>query len=137
MSISSEQIKLVKSSLKHIVNKSGAVADDFYDNLFERSPAAKSLFKTDMIEQKSKLMATIITVMESLDEIQVIRNLLADLGKRHLDYKVSKDDYGIAGEALLFSLEKNLGSDFTEEIKDAWHAAYAVAAEIMMSSYPK
>ena len=137
MSISPEQIILVKSSLKHIVNKCGTVADDFYEIMFERSPAVKSLFKSDMIVQKNKLMATIVTIMESLGEIQVIRNLLVDLGKRHLGYKVSKDDYGIAGEALLLSLEKNLGSDFTEEVKDAWHAAYAVAAEIMMSGYPK
>ncbi|MFA9474286.1 MAG: globin domain-containing protein [Filomicrobium sp.] len=44
---------------------------------------------------------------------------MQDLGRKHVDYGVKDEHYQPVGEALIFTLEKGLGGDFTPEVKDA------------------
>ena len=39
--------------------------------------------------------------------------------------------YDTVGEALLWTIERELGEDFTPEVKDAWVAFYTLLARIM------
>ncbi|MGE5148514.1 MAG: globin domain-containing protein, partial [Rhodospirillaceae bacterium] len=55
------------------------------------------------------------------------------LGERHKGYGVTADHYAPVGAALLWTLEKGLGADFTPETKEAWTAAYTALAGVMSS----
>ena len=46
-------------------------------------------------------------------------------------YGVTADQYAPVGAALLWTLEKGLGPDFTPETKAAWTEAYTVLAGVM------
>jgi hemoglobin-like flavoprotein len=104
----------------------------FYDDLFQRDPRLRSLFKEDMAEQRQKLMSMLGTAVANLRQWDKIAAAVRALGERHVTYGVTRADYDTVGAALIATLQKGLGDDFTPEIRDAWVACYtAIAAEML------
>jgi len=132
--MTSEQIELVQSSFKKVVPIAGTAADLFYDRLFEVAPEVRSMFPQDMKEQKAKLMGMLGTAVTNLHKLETILPAVKELGQRHKSYGVTTAHYAPVGAALLWTLEKGLGPDFTPEVKAAWSETYAVLAGVMTSA---
>jgi nitric oxide dioxygenase len=47
---------------------------------------------------------------------------------------VTPEHYDYVGEALLFTLGKGLGDDFTPETKDAWTETYGILSSVMIDA---
>jgi hemoglobin-like flavoprotein len=58
--------------------------------------------------------------------------VLRELGRRHLRYGVKPVHYETVGAALLATLEKGLGKDFTPPVREAWVVCYTSIAREMM-----
>ena len=69
----------------------------------------------------------------NLHQLDTILPAVKALGERHKGYGVTADHYAPVGAALLWTLEKGLGADFTPETKEAWTAAYTALAGVMSS----
>ncbi|MBZ5557842.1 MAG: hemin receptor [Acidobacteriia bacterium] len=114
------------------------IADDaaalFYRRLFEIDPALRPMFKGDMTEQRRKLMQMITAAVKGLDRLDQLVPVVEDLGRRHANYGVADAHYDTVGEALLWTLEKGLGSAFTPQVKDAWATVYGVLATTMKNA---
>jgi hemoglobin-like flavoprotein len=128
-----EQITLVQTSFKKVVPIAGTAADLFYGRLFEIAPQVRPLFPDDMTEQKSKLMAMLVTAVSNLHQLETILPTVKALGERHKGYGVTPEHFAPVGAALLWTLEKGLGPDFTPETKAAWTEAYTALAGVMTS----
>ena len=126
-----EQKIMVQNSFQKVATIADTAAELFYNRLFELDPALKPLFKGDIKEQGRKLMKMIGMAVAGLDELGALIPIIQDLGKRHITYGVKDDDYDTVAEALLWTLEKGLGADFTPEVKLAWTAVYQVLAKVM------
>jgi len=131
MSLTSEEIKLVQDSWAKVVPISETAAELFYGRLFELDPNLKALFKTDIKSQGDKLMTMLNTAVNGLTNLEAIVLAVQELGVRHVQYNVKEKDYGTVAEALLWTLGKGLGDDFTEEVKAAWTKVYTVLASVM------
>jgi hemoglobin-like flavoprotein len=129
-----EKIELVQSSFKKVVPIAGTAADLFYDRLFEIAPEVRRLFPQDMKDQKSKLMAMLGTAVANLHKLETILPAIKALGDRHKGYGVTSAHYAPVGAALLWTLEKGLGNDFTPEVKAAWTETYTALAGVMASA---
>lgn len=129
-----ETIRLVQSSWAKVTPIAPQAAAIFYDELFTRDPAVKKLFKGDMVKQGEKLMQMIGIAVSKLTEPAVLIPALQALGKRHVAYGVVDSHYATVGAALLATLEKGLGSEFTPEVKAAWTAVYGVMADVMTAA---
>lgn len=125
------EIALVRSSFAKVVPIADQAAALFYARLFELDPALRGLFHGDMAAQGKKLMQTIGFCVASLDRLQTILPVVRDLGLRHVAYKVRDEHYETVGAALLWTLEKGLGADFTPETRAAWGKVYWILAEAM------
>jgi hemoglobin-like flavoprotein len=126
-----DQISLVQTSFQKVVPIAGTAADLFYDRLFETAPHLRPLFPTDMTEQKKKLMGMLATAVTNLHKLETILPAVQALGQRHKGYGVTAEHYTPVGAALLWTLEKGLGPDFTPETKTAWTEAYTALAGVM------
>lgn len=126
-----DQVKLVQDSFKKVVPIAGTAADLFYDRLFVIAPQVRSLFPDDLTEQKKKLMQMLATAVTNLHQVEKIVPAVEDLGRRHVAYGVTADHYKPVGEALLWTLERGLGADFTPEVKEAWTQTYLTVAGVM------
>ena len=76
-------------------------------------------------------MMSINTVVNSLDKIETMVPVIQDMGRRHAKYGVKPQQYDTVGAALLWTLEKGLGSAFTPEVKSSWASAYTLLSGVM------
>ncbi len=132
--MNTEQIKLVQDSFEKVRPISETAAELFYKRLFELNPSLKSLFKGDMKTQGIMLMKMLDYVVTGLDEPDKIVPAIKDLGKRHVGYGVKEEYYETVGKALLWTLEKGIGEDFTQDVKEAWAEAYKLLSDTMKSA---
>ncbi|MGH1425765.1 MAG: globin family protein [Pseudooceanicola sp.] len=131
-------ITLVQDSFAKVLPIKEAAAEIFYADLFETAPQVKPYFDgADMADQGGKLMATLGVVVNGLRDLDKIVPVAGALAVRHVDYGVQPQDYDAVGASLLRTLEKGLGADFTQEMRDAWTAAYSTLAGAMIATaYP-
>ncbi len=132
-----QQITLVKSSWQQVLPIKETAAELFYNQLFTLDPSLKALFKGDMKEQGKKLMTMITVAVNALDKLETIVPAVQDLGRRHAGYGVKDAHYDTVAGALLWTLGKGLGDGFTEEVKQAWVAAYTILASTMKQAAAK
>jgi len=127
-----EQVKAIQDSYAKVAPISEQAAALFYGRLFEIAPAVKPLFRGDMKEQGKKLMATLAVVVNGLGDLPSILPAASALAKRHVGYGVTAADYAPVGAALLWTLEKGLGEQWTPDLAAAWTAAYTILADYMI-----
>lgn len=129
-----EKVKLVQDSFAKVAPIAGTAADIFYDRLFELDPSVRKMFPEDLSNQKVKLMQMLGTAVNGLSDLPSIVPAVQDLGRKHVDYGVKDAHYDTVGSALIFTLEKGLGDDFTPEVKDAWVETYGVVSTTMKAA---
>lgn len=129
--MSPTKIALVRSSWQQVLPIKDTAAQLFYGQLFELDPSLRSMFKGDMTEQGRKLMAIINTAVNSLDNLAPILGAVEDMGRRHVEYGVTEAHYDTVGSALIWTLEKGLGEQFTPAVKEAWVETYTTLASTM------
>ena len=129
-----DQVALVQDSFKKVVPIAGAAADLFYGRLFEIAPEVRPLFPEDLREQKKKLIGMLATAVTNLHQVDKILPAVEDLGRRHVHYGVAAKHYEAVGAALLWTLEKGLGDDFTPPVKAAWTETYMTLAGVMQNA---
>jgi hemoglobin-like flavoprotein len=128
-----EQIKAIQESFAKVVPISEQAAVLFYGRLFEIAPALQPLFRGDMKEQGRKLMATLGVVVNGLANLESVLPAASALAKRHVDYGVEAADYAPVGAALLWTLERGLGEEWTPPLAAAWSDAYTILSNFMIA----
>src|SRR5262245_4073395 len=115
--LNANDIALVRATFARVVPIQGAAADLFYDRLFAISPNLCELFPADLRAQKHKLMQMIATAVGGLNNLNQLVPAVKALGVHHSSYGVTTEHYRLVGEALLWTLERCLGQDFTPEVR--------------------
>lgn len=128
------RIKMVQDSFRQVVPMSAQAAAMFYDRLFEIAPEVRPLFPTDLAEQKKKLMTMLAIAVHNLHHVDTISAAVQALAKRHVGYGVTAAHYEPVGHALIWTLGKGLGGDFTPELKEAWIATFAMISAVMTTA---
>jgi len=127
------QIQLVQSALPFIAAEKEQVARLFYQRLFQLDPALRDLFKSDMVVQGNKLITMLGTLIAGLNKPEQIVPVLQAMGQRHAGYGVEDGHYATVGAALLWTLERCLGTNFTTDMRDAWIALFFVVSRTMIA----
>jgi hemoglobin-like flavoprotein len=125
------QIELVRADMALVTPIAATAAALFYDRLFERDPALRMLFKSDMTHQGERLMQMIGAAVGLLDRPQTLLPVLRSLGARHAGYGVRDAHYATVGAALLDTLQQAFGAAFDAEHRAAWAAMYGLASDTM------
>jgi hemoglobin-like flavoprotein len=127
-----EQIELVQSSFERVGPDLPALATRFYQELFERDPALRALFTTDMALQKVKFADKLTEIVRAMPCLDELLSHTRALGARHAGYGVRVADYNTLGRALLAALAAILGDSFDTQTREAWAIAYNLVAETML-----
>ncbi len=131
------QVELVQAAFDRVLPIADSAADLFYRRLFELDPSLRRLFHGDIRQQGRKLMDTLRLVVSNLGHLDRIVPGVRALGERHAAYGVEERHYDTVGSALLWTLERGLGSAFTCDVAAAWVAAYTMLANTMKSAAAK
>jgi nitric oxide dioxygenase len=132
-----EQVTQVQASFQKVAPIADQAVALFYEQLFETTPELRAPFTGNMESQGQKLMAAIATVVNGLGEIEALGPALCDLAKRHVAYGAQPEHYKLVGAALLWTLARGLGGDFSPAVGAAWAEAYGTLSDMMIAAaYP-
>ncbi|MBL9216512.1 MAG: hypothetical protein JNG83_13630 [Opitutaceae bacterium] len=126
-----QEISLVQSTFQKVAPIADQAAALFYARLFELDPSLRALFHGEMGTQGKKLMHMIGLAVNGLDRLETLAPAVRQLGRRHAGYHVKDAHYETVGTALLWTLEKGLGTEFTAPARAAWTKVYWLLAETM------
>lgn len=132
-----DQVRLIRMSFAHVLPVSTAMAQAFYDRLFDIAPAVRPLFVNDIKAQGEKLVKMLASIVADLDRPDRLIPAAEALARRHVAYGTQDAHYAVVGKVLLWTLEQKLGPRFTPEVEGAWAAAYTMLAEVMISASRK
>ncbi len=128
------QVELLRNSWRNIGPFADHAAQLFYARLFEISPEIQDLFKfADMPAQRQKLLIALNLAVINAHTLNTIAPELAAIGRRHASYGVKNSHYEAVGQALVWTLEQDLGAAFIDDVRMAWTDFYNQVADAMMN----
>lgn len=132
--MNTQEIQTLQQSFRLVEPIAETAASLFYGRLFELDPALRPLFKSDLKAQGEKLMSSLKLVVTGLNNPERIIPAVRSLGQRHAGYGVQPEHYNTVGAALLWTLEKGLGTAYTPEVEAAWVSAFGLLSGLMQEA---
>ena len=126
----------IRDTLHAVRDVSAPLSLLFYGKLFELDPSARRLFHNDIARQGQKLLDTLTALADSLDNFDVMRPRLVDLGRRHAEYGIRSAQYETMITAFLWALGHALGADFDDTTRDAWRVMLTEVSQVMQAGAP-
>lgn len=133
LGLSELPMELLEKSFETVKPHAEEFAVRFYKNLFQAHPEVKPLFaNVNIAQQQKKLLNSLVLVVENLRHPDALRQVLNGLGARHVGYGAVPNQYAAVGQALLTTLEQQLQTEWTPELKQAWTDAFNVISDQML-----
>lgn len=129
-----EHIHIVQSTWAKVLPIKAIAARLFCERLLETDPSLSCLFRSDMRQQGAKLVQVIDAAVNALSRLDRMAPLMQVIGRRYADRGVDDYHYGMVGNALLWTLDKGLGEEFTPKVRDAWATVYRELAAAMLDA---
>jgi hemoglobin-like flavoprotein len=130
-----DQARLITTSWSGVAPIADSAIEQFYNRLFEIDPSARTLFRaTNMPEQRTKLIQALSLALQSIDNLATLTPTLEELGRRHQRYGVTVAHYDSVGQALLWTLERGLGTAWTPAMAAAWTELYGQLSSVMKAN---
>ena len=132
MTLTDEQITLIRDSYARVLPEAERVSDLFYKDLFERAPSLQPLFKNAMSEQGMRFMTALKAVVAHLDDPVGLEAEATRLGESHAPFKIRPESYREMEESLVDTLAHALGDKFTNPVELAWREAFGHIGQLMI-----
>ena len=123
--LTKKEISLIKKSWSLLGKMDPIVLGDiFYSKLFFENPELRKMFPQDMKGQYKKFIDMLDTIVARLENLDDLKGDIVAMAKRHIDYGVKPAHYNLVGKALLYTLQKTLGNEWTDEVRSGWINCY-------------
>ncbi|KAF4972208.1 hypothetical protein FSARC_1190 [Fusarium sarcochroum] len=136
MPLTPSQIDIVKSTGPILKVHGETITSLFYKNLIDTYPQLRNIFnlshQNDGAQAKA-LAGAVLAYATHIDNPQVLLSTIERIAQRHVSLGVSEDQYALVGEQLIKAIGQVLGDALTDEIADAWTAAYGQLADIFIN----
>jgi hemoglobin-like flavoprotein len=129
--LTERQQQLIRASFASVLPVREAATTLFYQRL-AHDPRLDALFKRGM--NGHKLMAIMGAIVDHSHCLERLVPALRDLGRRYDSYGATDRDYDTVAATLVWTLEQELGRDFTAETREAWTACYCILAHEMKAA---
>jgi len=133
MSLSTETIKIVKSSAPVVAQYAEEITTAMYKILFANHPELKELFKDADPDQHKKLAAAVSAYAANIDNLAVLEKAVEKMAQTHVRTKVKPEHYPMVGVSILGAIKEVLGDGATDEVLEAWKEAYFFLADVLIA----
>ncbi|WP_286270174.1 NO-inducible flavohemoprotein [Thalassotalea hakodatensis] len=133
--LSSQDIKIVQSTLPLIEQAGTQVTDHFYHRMFTHNPELKDIFNLSNQhsgKQKVALFEAIIAYAKNLNNVSVLKHAVERIANKHTSFHIKPDNYVVVGHHLIETMRELLTVHFTQAVEEAWKAAYGVLANLFI-----
>ncbi len=126
------EFELVKQSFHRLESDPEGLAFHLLARLFQIAPGIRSLFPANLRPVRAQFMEWLTFIVHTLDQPDRLAAALQTVGRRHLVQGVRAEHYCVAGAALIWAVERQMGMLFSEEIEKAWWAAHRTVCAMMV-----
>ena len=134
----SPQIRaLVKATAPVLKTHGEALTRHFYARMFQHNPELKHIFNQGHQaggEQQQALAGAVAAYAEHIDDPSVLAPVVTRIVHKHVSLGIRPEHYAIVGKHLLASIREVLGEAATDELVDAWAAAYGQLADMLIAA---
>lgn len=106
----------------------------FYAALFTLDPNLRDRFPVAMGEPRGRLLATLGQLVSHVDDRPALTALAARLGRDHRWFDLRPEHAPQVRQALLHTLARLLGEDWTPGLADRWAGLYDQLADVMIAA---
>ncbi len=125
-------IERLESSFKLLAPRGPELVDRFYANLFSKNPGLRPMFPGDMGEQKKKLLASLVLVIENIRDAGKLAQPLQDLGARHVGFGAEAEHYPVVRDTLVSVMADMSGEAWNDQLTQDWNGALDFVASVML-----
>jgi hemoglobin-like flavoprotein len=123
----------LRLSCARLLLKGDELATSFYAMLFERHPSVRSLFPTDLRQQRAKLTQMLAWVVMKLDRPSELVPALRELGREHIGYGARPEHYPLVRDTLIDAMARTAGADWSREIAQDWSQSIELIGRHMLA----
>ena len=128
-------IDIVEDNFSFLTTKGELLAARFFERLLEQNPDMAPLFDGVSLDgQQKKFFASLVLIVQSLKQPEVLEDYLRSLGARHFHYGVTIEHYPIVINNLLAVMAELSGDKWTAEVDEAWSETITKITDMMMTS---
>lgn len=127
-------ISIVKSTAPILAEHGETLTRHFYTRMFTHNPEVAPFFNPanqTAGKQQRALAGAIAAYAANIDNLEVLGGAVELIAQKHASLMIKPEHYPIVGANLLASIREVLGEAATDDIIDAWAAAYGFLADIL------
>lgn len=128
-------IAIVKSTAPVLAEHGETLTKHFYKRMFSHNPEVAPFFNPahqNAGKQQRALAGAITAYAANIDNLEVLGGAVELIAQKHASLMIKPEHYPIVGENLLASIREVLGEAATDDIINAWAAAYGFLADILI-----
>lgn len=128
------QIELIKATVPVLREHGVALTSHFYKRMLEGNPELRNVFNSAHQargHQQKALASAVLAYAENIENPSVLIEAVKHIASKHCSMGIRAEQYGIVGRHLLASIKEVLGDAASEELIEAWAAAYQDLAALL------
>ncbi|MCQ4286170.1 NO-inducible flavohemoprotein [Pseudomonas stutzeri] len=133
-----EQRALIKATVPLLETGGEALTNHFYKLMLAEHPEVRPLFNQAHQasgDQPRALANGVLMYAKHIDRLDQLGGLVSQVVNKHVALQVLPEHYPIVGSCLLRAIREVLGEEIaTDEVIDAWAAAYGQLADILIDT---
>ncbi|VUC33936.1 unnamed protein product [Clonostachys rosea] len=129
------QIDIVKATIPILKEHGTTVTSTMYKNMIGNNPELRNVFSMRSQAtgaQPAALAASVLAYATYIDDLPKLQHAVERIAQKHVSLFIQPDQYMIVAKYLIEAFGIVLGDAFTDEIKDAWVAAYLQLADVFI-----
>ncbi|AUI66317.1 MULTISPECIES: NO-inducible flavohemoprotein [Glaesserella] len=137
MSLTAQQIELVKATVPVLKENGVALTSYFYNRMLTNHPELKEVFNLGHQRsgaQARSLAGAVLAYAENIENPAVLAAAIELMAHKHVSLEIQAPDYNIVGTNLLHSISEVLNISMDDPLIEAWAAAYGQLADVLIST---
>lgn len=133
--LTQQQIATVKATIPALEQYGTQITRVFYQLMFRDHPELLDIFnKTNQTQghQQTALATTVLAAAKHIERLTDLLPQVTQISHKHRALQIQPEHYPIVGKYLLLAIKEVLGEVATDEIMNAWEAAYGEIAKVFI-----
>lgn len=127
----------IHDSVVRIMSSQQVFGDAFYEVFFQRCPEVKPFFSASKMERQALLLTMAVSLIEEYYShgYPATEKYIKYLGTQHQDRAIPRELYPKWRDAMIETLQRFFGDEWTAELATEWTNAIDRTAQVMFEGY--